>query len=89
MIEAELPFCDSTARRLMMIARDPRLADRAHVHVLPPHWATLYELTKLSAVRFADGLKPDALDSRWRPLFYPKVVMLAFLSGVRWARALR
>jgi hypothetical protein len=39
-----------------------------------------------AAVRFAGSLKPDAYDSRWRPLFYPKAVMLALLSGVEFAR---
>src|ERR1044071_495112 len=47
MVEKELPFKPSTARRLMIIAKDERLLDRAHGHVLPPSWRTLYELTKL------------------------------------------
>jgi N6-adenosine-specific RNA methylase IME4 len=47
MIEADLPFKPSTARRLMIISSDERLSNRAHVHALPPHWGTLYELTKL------------------------------------------
>lgn len=37
----------STARRLMMIAGHKGVANRAHAHVLPPSWTTLYELTKL------------------------------------------
>jgi hypothetical protein len=47
MIEEDLPFTASTARRLMSIARNPVLANRAHVHALPAHWGTLYELGKL------------------------------------------
>jgi hypothetical protein len=47
MIETSLPFGTSTARRLMAVAADSRLSNRAHVHVLPPSWGTLYELTKL------------------------------------------
>jgi N6-adenosine-specific RNA methylase IME4 len=59
MVEHDLPFGPSTARRLMIVAADRRLADRAHAHVLPPSWMTLYELTKLEndvfAARLADG----------------------------------
>lgn len=47
MIEHDLPFQPSTARRLMIVARNRLLADRAHGHVLPPSWRTLYELTRL------------------------------------------
>jgi len=64
MIETRLPFGASTARRLMAIAADRRISNRAHAHVLPPHWATLYELTKLNdasfEARIADGsIRPD------------------------------
>jgi N6-adenosine-specific RNA methylase IME4 len=59
MIEADLPFGDRTARMLMTIAADPRLSDRKHASVLPPHWGTMYELTKLDdhefGIRVADG----------------------------------
>ena len=48
MIETDLPFGARTAQRLMVIAADPRLADPTHVSLLPPHWGTLYELTKLT-----------------------------------------
>ena len=47
MVEAELPFGEATARRLMIIADDKRLSNRAQGHALPPSWRTLYELTKL------------------------------------------
>jgi hypothetical protein len=51
----KLPFAYETARRLMTIAEDTRLA-RILAHgskgrppaMLPPHWRTLYELTQLS-----------------------------------------
>jgi N6-adenosine-specific RNA methylase IME4 len=52
MIENDLPFSASTSRRLKSIAEDPKLSNRAHVHVLPPHWGTLYELTKLDESQF-------------------------------------
>jgi len=64
MIDGALPFGASTARRLMAIAQDPRISNRAHVHVLPAAWGTLYELTKLDddqfSARIADGtIRPD------------------------------
>ena len=57
MIEADLPFKPSTAQRLMRIAADERLSNPAHVQHLPPHWGTLYELTKLPDDEFAAKLK--------------------------------
>jgi hypothetical protein len=47
MVRLKLPFDPSVARKLMVIARHPVLSNRAHAHVLPPSWTTLYELTKL------------------------------------------
>jgi hypothetical protein len=59
MIETYLPFKHSTAFRLMAVARDQRLANIAHGQCLPPHWRTLYELTKLPddvfEAKIADG----------------------------------
>lgn len=64
MIKSELPFKPSTAQRLMKISSDHRLSNPAHAQLLPPHWYTLYELTKLSDeeldVRLSDGtIHPD------------------------------
>ena len=64
LIHEELPFSARTAQRLMAIASDPRLTDATHVSLLPPHWGTLYELTRLDdgqfAHRIADGtIRPD------------------------------
>src|SRR5262245_20790937 len=47
MVRLKLPFDPSVARKLMAVARHPVLSNRAHAHVLPPSWTTLYELTKL------------------------------------------
>lgn len=47
MIAADLPFSPQTARKLMAIAGDARIANRAHMRLLPNSWGTLYELTKL------------------------------------------
>jgi DUF3102 family protein len=49
MIEADLPFGESTAERLMKIAKHPVLSNSAHAPLLPTSWSTLYELTKLPA----------------------------------------
>lgn len=55
----KLPFGERTAHRLMAIARDERLTKQTHVSLLPPHWGTLYELTRLNdadfEARVADG----------------------------------
>jgi hypothetical protein len=59
LVESRLPFTVRTANRLMKIAADERLSKPAHMKRLPPHWGTLYELTKLKADVFeravADG----------------------------------
>jgi hypothetical protein len=45
MLDHDLVVSGSTARKLMLIAQKEVLC--AHVHKLPPHWGTLYELTKV------------------------------------------
>jgi hypothetical protein len=47
MLKQGLPMDYTTATRLMAIARHPVLSKVAHVQLLPPHWGTLYELTKV------------------------------------------
>jgi N6-adenosine-specific RNA methylase IME4 len=68
MVTSALPFGPSTARRLMAIAADERLTNRAHVHVLPPYWGTLYELTKLDDTGFeaaiAKGIVHPEMDRK-------------------------
>lgn len=61
MIERQLPFTASTARRLMAVARDPRLAKPEHVHALPPSWGTLYEITKLGDDAFAQAIESGTI----------------------------
>lgn len=51
-----LPFEPSTARRLMAVASDSRITNRAHGHVLPPSWRSLYKLTKLPDKPFETGI---------------------------------
>lgn len=68
MIEADLPFGARTARKLMAIAADQRLAERTHESVLPPHWGTLYELTRLDDEAFdrsmAEGVIRPEMERR-------------------------
>jgi hypothetical protein len=64
MVSLELPFSASTAQRLMAISTDRRITNAAHVQLLPPHWGTLYELSRLSDRAFEHHLakghiKPD------------------------------
>jgi N6-adenosine-specific RNA methylase IME4 len=53
MVKASLPFATNTAYRLMAISRDPKIL--RSMQILPPHWRTLYELTKLSDDQFKDA----------------------------------
>jgi N6-adenosine-specific RNA methylase IME4 len=60
MVEQRLPFHRSTAFRLMAIANDERLIAHVQHGTLPPHWGTIYELTKLDddalAAAFEQGV---------------------------------
>jgi hypothetical protein len=82
MIESKLPFGASTGQRLMIIARDTRLLNPAHVQLLPPSWGTLYELTKLNDRQFEQGLKSGII----RPDMERKAVINGARSvmGSRW-----
>jgi hypothetical protein len=42
---ADLGFMSSAARKIICIASNEILC--AHVHILPPHWGTQYELSKV------------------------------------------
>ena len=62
MVEQDLPFGASTARRLMAIAQCRNLTKRAHGHALPASWRTLYELTKLSDAEFLQKLRNGTIN---------------------------
>jgi hypothetical protein len=47
MVKSELPFGPDTAQRLMAIANNPVLVNTGHARFLPPHYETLYALTRL------------------------------------------
>ena len=53
----EFRFSRQTAFRLIMIARHHVISDVTHVQRLPPHWGTLYELTKIPAHELEAHLK--------------------------------
>lgn len=55
----KLGYGDGTDRKLRAIARHNRI--RAHAHVLPPCWTTLYELTRLSGEAFDAGMQSGAI----------------------------
>ena len=64
MTESDLPFGRRTAQMLMAVARDDRLTKTNRGSLLPPHWRTLYELTRLDNATFErmldDGtIRPD------------------------------
>jgi hypothetical protein len=45
MVKSDLLVETSTARRWVLITKHSLMSNRAHAHVLPPSWRTLYELT--------------------------------------------
>jgi hypothetical protein len=57
----KLDFDKRTAQKLMEIARDERLSNPSHVTLLPKHWTTLYELSKLPDAEFERALNEGAI----------------------------
>jgi hypothetical protein len=64
MIRDELPFSPSTARKLMIIAAHPVLANRAHANALPASWGTLYELSKLNQEDLKRAIEDGVVNSK-------------------------
>ena len=61
MVESDLPFSSSTARKLREIAQDPKLRNRAHAHALPSSWTTLSELQKLKPKAFKKAVNDNQI----------------------------
>jgi hypothetical protein len=61
MVQLKLNFGQSTASRLMLIAKNTQLSNHAHVHTLPPSWGTLYELTKLPEPLLLEKIKDGTI----------------------------
>lgn len=64
MVQSELPFDRNTAHRLMKIAAHPVLSNVAHGPHLPPHWRTLYELTKMNHGLLLAKLKDGSINPK-------------------------
>jgi hypothetical protein len=62
LIKTKLEFSPATARKLMAVAADERIAKRAQGAILPEHWTTLYELTKLDDAQFEQALKDGTIN---------------------------
>ena len=58
---AMLPFGKRSAERLMAIGRSPLIAE--HLARLPPHWPTLYALSRLDDETFISALNAGAIYS--------------------------
>jgi hypothetical protein len=64
MVQAELPFNERTAQRLMAIAQHPVLSNTTHVSHLPSSWATLYELTRIPNDQLKAKLSDGSINPR-------------------------
>jgi hypothetical protein len=56
-----LPFSHQTANKLMAVASNSLLSNPAHVRNLPPHWGTLYELTKAEPATLKNAFKDGVI----------------------------
>lgn len=56
-----VPLSNSTATRLMTIARHPVLTNHAHVQALPSAWGTLYELSKVDHPTLRQALEDHTI----------------------------
>lgn len=62
MVDADLPFTSGTAEKLIRIANHPAI-NKMSTSTLPPSWAVLSELTKLSKADFTDAANRGLIDS--------------------------
>lgn len=68
MVQKDLPFGRSTARKLKIIAEHPIISNRSFINVLPPSWGILYELTQLQDDAILAALKDGSIHPKmkWR-----------------------
>jgi len=79
-VKESLPFSEGTARKLMLIAKYPPLQNRSISNGIPPHWDSLYQLTKLPPPEFEKHLKAGDIHAdlknkdiaKWMPKKKPK-----------------
>ena len=84
MVERDLSFSPSTARKLVAIARDTRIANRSTVERLPPAWTILYEITKLDDKTFSAMLAEGSINPGMTKLVADNAVWLEkHRKGVR------
>jgi hypothetical protein len=63
----KLDFDKRTAQKLMEIARDERLSKASTLTLLPQHWTTLYELTRLGDDEFERALSVGGITKQTKP----------------------
>jgi hypothetical protein len=63
----KLDFDKRTAQKLMEIARDERLSKASTLTLLPQHWTTLYELTRLGDDEFERALSVGGITKPRKP----------------------
>src|SRR5262249_48326211 len=64
MVRDNLPFNESTARKLMAIARHSVLSNRSHGNVLPPSYGTLYALTKVPEYKLLASIRDGTINPK-------------------------
>ena len=64
MVKNDLPFGEDTAQRLMALARHPVISNAAHARHLPPHWMTLFEMTRLPPKEVADRIANGTINNK-------------------------
>jgi hypothetical protein len=86
MIESKLPFGPRTAEKLMRIAEHPVLSNPTHESVLPPSYATLYEMTKLPHDQLEEMLANGTITYDTERREVAKLVEQCRIDGNYWAR---
>jgi hypothetical protein len=66
-IKSDLPFTATMAQGLMKIAADPKIANAARAHLLPPAWGTLYEFEQVASGNFAKAAVSGAIHPKMTP----------------------
>jgi hypothetical protein len=61
---AQLPFSGSTFSKLAAVGADPRLYDPAIVTLLPPHYSTLYEVSRWDNKQFHAAVAAQTINPR-------------------------
>jgi hypothetical protein len=76
LVPREFGFSASMARKLMVIAKDERIANCAIWHKLPRAWTTVYELTKLDDETFDGMLREGSINPSMTKLVADSAVWL-------------